>query len=148
MGVTDSVNDLIRGYLNARFASGVLAPEPVYQAPMATSPALAPYTNEAVTDKVLVSNAWRRVYWYNVHNPNAAVAFLQFHDAAAAAGVTLGSSSPTHRFSVAIPAGAVTDGALSVSPAAFPNGIVVAATTTSKGSTLVGAGLPVSIAGV
>lgn len=83
----------------------------------------------------------RRLYSYNIHNPNAAVAFVQMFNAASVGAVTLGTTPPTDW--IAIPAGGVIDGFWPISPA-FNAGLVVAATTTPTGNTAVGVGLPLS----
>lgn len=74
--------------------------------------------------------------WLQCDNPNAAVAFVQVFDVAAAQTPILGASSPkaSFPFHAAASASYVLD-------ATMINGIKVAATTTSQGSTAPGAAL-------
>ncbi len=105
-----------------------------------TAPAAkaAVFTNSGLTaTKVLLVNnsggGAIQFSYYNVGNPNAAIVYIQFFDAATTAAVTLGTTAPT--FWVAVPAlGGVVDTSF-VQGFVFKLGVVVAATTTPTGST-------------
>lgn len=101
-----------------------------------------PYFNDDVAGTAELVQAGRTVvYAYNMHNTTAADAFLLLYDAAAAASVTVGTTAPDY----VIPAGAneIVQGQF---PAgiAFANGLVIASTTATEGST--GAAQDVSLA--
>lgn len=147
MSAGDSLNDLRRRFLDGIAGTPPFASVPVTPLFAAAAPALVPWLNAGVSGTAtLVSNAWRRVYWYNIQNPNTSPIFLQFFNAATAGAVTPGTTTPV--FWVAVPAGGVTDASLSVSPGQFPLGIVIAATTTPLGGTSPASACPVAIAGV
>ena len=71
-------------------------------------------------------------YW-NMSNPNTALVFVQFFDAASIGSVTLGTTVP--KFVISVPAfGGVIDTSF-VTGFVFVNGVVAAATTTPTGNT-------------
>lgn len=80
---------------------------------------------------------------YNISNPNSAIVYVQFFNAATSGAVTVGSTAPL--FWVAVPAtNGVIDTAL-VTPIPFSLGIVIACTTTPTGSTAPSSADPISI---
>jgi hypothetical protein len=146
MAANESIADLQRKKMEAEAGGPSLAPLPA-QTPTrtATEPAstAVPAANQiALIDKALVKAGSTRLVTYNIHNPNAAVAFVQLLNSAAAATPVLGTTVPLAWF--AVPAGGVLDGAWATSEP-FNLGLVIAATTTPTGSTLVAAGLAVSL---
>jgi hypothetical protein len=147
MAAGDSLNDLFRRFLDGLSGTPPFNAVPTTPLPSASAAALVPWATPAVSGtSTLVSAGWRRLYWYNIQNPNSGPVFVQFFNAATAGAVTPGTTAPL--FWIAIPAGGVVDsGYLGVSPAAFPLGIVVAITTTPNGATAPTTACPVSIAG-
>lgn len=81
-----------------------------------------------------------RIFTYNLYNPSAAVAFVQFFNKVAAP--TVGTDAPLDW--IAIPPGGVVDGAWAVSPA-FDLGLWVAATTTPTGAAAPASALAISL---
>ena len=95
------------------------------------------YTNPALTATLVVAQATpgTLVYW-NISNPNSSLVYVQFFDAAATGGITLGSTAP--KLSIAVPpTNGVTDG-VSVPGIAFQKGVVIAVTTTANGASAPG----------
>lgn len=82
----------------------------------------------------------RRLHAFNIHNPNAAVIFIQLFNKATAPVV--GTDAPVRWFAIA--AGGVLDGQREYS-APFDLGLWVAATTTPNGSVAAATGCPVSL---
>lgn len=88
-----------------------------------------------------VKNGAGQVYGYDIHNPNAAIAYVQFFNSAVGS-VIPGTTAPV--YSIGIPAN-------SRAVMEWPNGIqhtaaiVVAATTTRAGSTAPGSALDVNV---
>lgn len=82
----------------------------------------------------------RRLHAFNVHNPNAAVTFIQMFNSVAAPVV--GTDVPTRW--IAVPANGVVDGQREFS-APFNLGLWIAATTTPNGAIAAAAGCPVSL---
>ena len=82
----------------------------------------------------------RRLHAFNLHNPNAAVVFIQMFNSVAAPVV--GTDAPTRW--IAIPAAGVIDGQREYS-APFNLGLWIAATTTPNGAVAPAAGCPVSL---
>jgi hypothetical protein len=85
----------------------------------------------------LVKAAPGELCWYHVQNQDAADAYLHFYDAAAAADVTVGTTTP--KVTLWLPASSGVDGgSIIVQEDArgveFALGIVIAATTTIAGS--------------
>ena len=72
-----------------------------------------------------------RLYGYHIQNPNAADAWLQLYDVAAA-GVTVGTTTP--KVSLVVPASGAIE-AFSVVPVEFETAITYSATTTAAGGT-------------
>lgn len=70
---------------------------------------------------------------FNIVNPNAAISYVQLFDALAANAVTLGTTLPTAWLAVA--ANGVLSDSFPGNGVEFPNGIVIAATTTPTGNT-------------
>ena len=89
---------------------------------------VSPLTSTAV----LVSTNASNLSGYSFSNPNPVVVYVQLFDAAASTDVTVGVTVP--KASVAVPAYGVTD-AMPTQGLDFRLGLVVAATTTAKGST-------------
>jgi hypothetical protein len=84
--------------------------------------------------KTLVKAGTVKLGGYHLLNTTAAVAYLQIFDAAAAADVTLGSTTPT------LSLGLIASGGAVLAPSGwkgiqFTKGIVVAGTTTVNGNT-------------
>lgn len=147
MAQSDSLSDLARRWYDGQVGTGVQVATSVEPKPSVTSPTLIPYTNAALGAAALVGAAWRRVHYANVQNANAAAVFIQFFNAATAGAVTLGTTVPI--FWLAVPSGGILDtGFLAISPGAFPAGVVVAATTTPNGATVVTTPLAVTLAGI
>ena len=100
-----------------------------------TSNHLSAYVNGSVTATpvLVVTEAYARLYQYNLGNPNGNTGpvYVQFFDAASASSVTLGVTVPT--FVLQIPPNGVTDGPFPF-PYVFTNGVVIADTTTPTGS--------------
>ena len=110
----------------------------------------AAFGNSALTATAVLlvpgtSGSYSTLWLVNASNPNAALTYLQFFDAAAISSVTLGTTKPA--FWLAMPIN-TTGGVVSVSfPVGyvFKNGIVVAATTTPTGSSAPSTACPVTL---
>lgn len=84
-----------------------------------------------------------KVFWIDIHNPNAAVEFVHFYDATAA-NVTVGTTTPVFSVSVA------SSGQRHIPPQDLPyyefeTAITIAASTTATGAVAPGTGLVVHI---
>jgi hypothetical protein len=92
--------------------------------------------------KAVVAAVPASIYGYHIHNPNAAIAYVQVFNKLTA-GVTVGTTVPD--WVIGIPA----NGTVNLSPGTagidFSTGVVIAATTTTGGLTALGAGLQVGI---
>ena len=111
----------------------------------ATGSALAstPYfKSNATSTAALVSAVPAKLAAYNISNPNGAVVYVQFFDAAATSSVTPGSTAPY--FVLAVPAYGVTDGVTS-QPPVFVSGIVIVVATTATGSGAPSSACPVTL---
>lgn len=86
---------------------------------------------------VLIQTGETSIQYLSAQNPDTADGWIQFFDAAAAADVTLGTTTPTASFWVPTQ-GARSEAALMIRGA---KGLVYAATTTSTGSTAPGTAL-------
>lgn len=147
MAANQSLDDLIRAYLEgmgvgANGSSGFA--NPTAPSPSAAGPALTGNGNVAAllaAPVQLGAAGSRRIYSYNIQNPNAAVAFVQLFNKGAGAPVP-GTDTPLDW--LAVPAGGVLDGYWELSPN-FSAGLWVAATTGPNNGVAPGAGLPVSI---
>lgn len=92
-----------------------------------------PVLLDAVTGKTLIRNSAGVLGGvYSVYNPNGVDLWLQVFDAASTAAVTLGSTAP--KLTLWLPASSAYDASYA-RPVAFASGIVVAPTTSYKGST-------------
>jgi hypothetical protein len=89
------------------------------------------HTNLVAT-AVLVLTGPHSLTGYHLFNTTSAIAYVQVFDAAAAADVTVGATTPT--FVLGLPASGGATRALA-KPLKFTLGIVVAATTAATGST-------------
>lgn len=99
--------------------------------------ATAALTNTATA----VKGSAGQVYGYDIHNPNAAISYVQFFNVASGS-VTVGTTAPI--YSVGIPA----NGRVSVEwgyGIAHSTAIAIAATTTRTGSTAPGSALDVNV---
>lgn len=110
----------------------------------ATSVTISSWNNSGtpIGALTLVGAGFRRLYHWRVGNANAAMVYLQVFNAASTASVTLGTTNPVDI--IPIPANSVNDGYMPRSYA-YPLGIVIAATTTPKGNTVVTTTLPVQL---
>ena len=110
-----------------------------------TTGGATPFRNAAVTNTaVAVKASAGKVWWYNIHNPGVALAYLHFYDVAAAS-VTVGVTVPT--LSLALPSIATASVALDAANAVgiqFSTAISVAATTTPGGAVAPGTALVVN----
>lgn len=128
-----SLNDLWTTFLNNGGAP----------TPSATAGALLGSSNTPLllaTPVQVGATGSRRLYTYNIQNPNAAVIFIQMFNKATAP--TVGTDTPMDW--IAVPAGGVIDGAWAVSPP-FNLGLWIAATTTPNGAVAAATGAPVSL---
>ena len=101
-----------------------------------------PFFNAALVATVVsVKGVPGMLSWTDIYNPNATIAYVQVFDAATTGAVTLGTTPP--RLSLPVPATGTL--ALNFDRAGFLNGIQIAATTTSTGSTAPGTGLVVNL---
>ena len=92
-----------------------------------------PYSNTALGATAALVKAGRcSLGGYHLFNTTAAVAYVQFFNAAAAADVTVGTTTPT--FVLGLPASGGATRSL-YRPSRFPLGMVIASTTTATGST-------------
>jgi hypothetical protein len=82
------------------------------------------------------------VSFWHIYNQDAVVTYLQLYDALAA-GVTVGTTTPT--FTLAVPASGWLDNVSDQGILQFANGLVIAATTTIAGLTDPTNGLLVNI---
>lgn len=99
--------------------------------PSATATGTLPFLDPALSNAaVAVKAAAGRWYGHHFYNSNAAVAYVQVFNVAAA-GVTLGTTVPTRVY--AIPLGAAVDTSFDT-PDAFSTAISIAATTTPTGA--------------
>jgi hypothetical protein len=89
----------------------------------------------------LVSNHRTILQSYHLFNPNTTDAYVQFFDKSSAAQVVVGTTSS--KPAIRIQAGGAAN--LSMLAWEFVNGIVIAATTTSSGSTAPAVGLVVNL---
>lgn len=93
----------------------------------------SPYFNTAVSNTaVLVKGSAGTVSGWVLSNPGGTICYVQIFDAATAGAVTLGTTTPN--MAIAVQANSTTHAANTFG-IKFTNGIVVAATTTSTGST-------------
>lgn len=103
------------------------------------------YSKASLTATLVVAqnSSGTLVYW-NISNPNTGLVYVQFFDAAATTGITLGTTVP--KFWIAVPPGnGVTDGTL-VPGIAMQNGFVIAVTTTPTGSAAPSTAVPITLA--
>lgn len=126
----------------AYYGGTAITPASTQATNLQNTPTLVSNNQAALTTAVLVRTGTTRVLTYNLFNPNTSVAFLQFFNAASVGAVTLGTTAPTDW--LAVPAGGVVDGAWMYSPQ-YSAGLVIAATTTPNGATIVTTGIPVSL---
>lgn len=110
--------------------------------PSATSTGLTPYNNTALSStKQTVKASTGNLYGYHIFNPGTATVYIQVFNKLAA-NVTVGTTVPDWVY--AIPATATSpaglDGMFAI-PITFSIGMVIAATTTSTGSTAPGTAL-------
>lgn len=101
----------------------------------------SPYRNtNLLATKQEVKQGATDVEYFNVYNPDAALAYLQLYDALAA-NVTVGTTTPTH--SIPVPAGAIYDVPL-LQAMQFDVGLTIAMTTTPGGAIAPGTGAVVN----
>lgn len=93
----------------------------------------------AVTGKTLVRSGPIQLCSFNIDNETGGNAYLQMFDAASITDVTLGTTLPDRSF--IIRGNGTAQNAYSVNPLNFLKGLVIAATTTATGSTLVNTGI-------
>jgi hypothetical protein len=91
-----------------------------------------PHFNDAADETlILLSSARSQLKMMQLRNLDAAIAYVQFFNAAATESVTLGTTTPD--LSISIAASAVVT--MDIEGAAFESGIVYAVTTTATGNT-------------
>ena len=88
--------------------------------------------NQRVTTTVLVKAGATILRYWHVVNTTAAEAFIQVFDARQTADVTLGTTAPN--FTIPLAANGESDINLGDNGTPFLNGIVIASTTSSSGS--------------
>lgn len=106
---------------------------------------LAPQSALNVTNSpvLICSSGPIRVAHYHIVNPNNAISYVQVFDAKAANAVTLGTTVPVVWF--AIGANGVLNDSLAGDGLEFPNGIVIAATTSPSNNTAPSSALNVEL---
>ena len=104
----------------------------------------ASYRNIALlATPLLVLGSRVRIFSIHVENSNATKSYLQLYNAAAAADVTVGTTTPDK--TLFVPPNGAMDFDWAQDTVKYGNGLVVAATTTADGSTAPGTGLLINL---
>lgn len=145
--MANTLYDLARNFFSGlgfdTLQSGAPTAIPTTQPPSASAGALTGNSNTPLllATPVQVGAAGnRRIYSYNIFNPNTSVVFILLFNKSTAP--VLGTDTPIDW--LAVPAGAVLDGYWPLSPA-FTAGLWIAAVTAANGTTAPATGVPVSL---